>query len=272
MTLRLLCCLALLMVTAACATDRFATAEGIAAPAGLRFQPVELGQGDRLASWRRISDPARPLQVYIEGDGLAWATRSRPSSDPTPRQPLGLMLAAADPAANVLYLARPCMYQRGGNPHCTNAVRWTDDRFDAASVALMGHALDRLKATPAQPVHLVGYSGGAALAVVLAATRQDVISLRTVAGNLDPAGINRLHAVSPQPSALDIAALAPRLARLPQIHFSGSHDEIVPPVIAQAFAARVGSSCATVVPVQAEHGKGWAEAWQDLLRRPLPAC
>lgn len=261
-----------LLMLAGCAGDRFATAEGIAAPAGLRFQPVEIGQGERLAGWRRVRDPAQPLQVYIEGDGLAWVSRTRPSGDPTPRHPLGLTLAAADPAANVVYLARPCMYQPTPNaPRCADPVRWTDDRFDEASVTLLNAALDRMKATPGQPVNLIGYSGGAALAVALAARRGDVASLRTVAGNLDPAGINRLHNVSPQPSALDIAGLAPRLSRLPQAHFTGTRDEIVPPVIAERFAARVGG-CATVVPVQAGHENGWAEAWRGLLRLPLPAC
>lgn len=269
---RIAACLSLLL-TAGCAADRFATAENIAAPAGLRFQMVEAGPGERLASWRRISDPAQPLQVYIEGDGLAWASRSRPSGDPTPRHPLGLRLAAADPAANVVYLARPCMYQpTPGVARCADPTRWTDDRFDAVAVTLMHAALDRVKAAPRQPVHLIGYSGGAALAVALAARRQDVVSLRSVAGNLDPAGINRLHGVSSQPSALDIAGLAPRLARLPQIHFSGTGDGIVPSTIAERFVARVGSSCAATVSVRAEHESGWAEAWPALLRRPLPAC
>lgn len=262
-----------LLLTAGCAADRFATADRIAAPAGLRYQPVELGQGERLASWRRLGDPARPLQVYIEGDGLAWATRTRPSSDPTPRHPLGLTLAAADPAANVVYLARPCMYQpEPDGPRCADPIRWTDDRFNEASVALLGAALDRVKMAPGQPVHLVGYSGGAALAVALAARRSDIASLRSVAGNLDPAGVNRLHGVSPQPSALDIAGLAPALARLPQIHFAGSRDEVVPPAIAERFVARVGSPCAIALPVPAGHEVGWAEAWRELLRRPLPAC
>lgn len=261
-----------LLLLAGCASDRFASAEGIATPAGLRFQPIEVGQGEQLASWRRIRDPAQPLQVYIEGDGLAWAARTRPSADPTPRHPLGLTLAAADPATNVVYLARPCMYQPTPNAvRCTDPARWTDDRFDEASVALLNVALDRMKASSGQPVHLIGYSGGAAVAVALAARRSDVVSLRTVAGNLDPAGINRLHNVSPQPSALDIAGLAPRLSRLPQIHFSGSRDEVVPPSIAGPFVARAGR-CAVVVPVAAGHESGWAEAWPALLRHPLPAC
>jgi len=39
-----------------------------------------------LRAWQRISDPNQPVRVYIEGDGFAWVSRSRPSDDPTPRQ------------------------------------------------------------------------------------------------------------------------------------------------------------------------------------------
>ena len=63
-----------------------------------------------LRALSKTTAPVNILRVYIEGDGFAWVNRTTPSDDPTPRNPLGLKLAAADPSPNVLYLARPCQY------------------------------------------------------------------------------------------------------------------------------------------------------------------
>jgi hypothetical protein len=63
-----------------------------------------------LTAYYRLGQPGAALSVYIEGDGLAWMSRRRLSRDPTPVDPLALDLAALDPAANVVYLARPCQH------------------------------------------------------------------------------------------------------------------------------------------------------------------
>ncbi|HEX6956518.1 MAG TPA: alpha/beta hydrolase [Ferrovibrio sp.] len=252
---------------ACAATDRLALAERQAAPAGLQFQIVET-PAYRLAVWRRLRDPSLPVDVYIEGDGLAWLDRTHPSPDPTPRHPVGLLLAVADPAPNVIYLARPCMYvDLRRETHCQTGT-WTDGRFDQSAVEAIDRALGQMKPA-AMPANLVGYSGGAAIAVALAARRRDILSLRTVAGNLDPAAVNRLHHVSRMPTAIDVAALAPRLKLLPQRHFVGNDDKIVPASIAERFSSEVGA-CAAVGRVAASHGEGWHEQWPRLLQMPLP--
>ncbi len=260
-------CIALLagLWLAGCAGDRRATADRLASEAGL--QPVSIETGiHRIQVWRRIGAPDQPATVYIEGDGLAWLDRHRPSRDPTPLNPVGLALASRDASANVIYLARPCMYG-ADDARCSIPV-WTERQFDEPAVAALDRALDQLK-LPGQRLHLVGYSGGAAMAVALAVRRGDVASLRSVAGNLDPAGVNRFHNVTPLPAAIDVAALAPRLAHLPQLHFTGIDDRIVPGLIATRFAGAAGP-CAMVVSVQAGHARGWAEAWPRLLQMPLP--
>jgi pimeloyl-ACP methyl ester carboxylesterase len=250
---------------AGCAGDRRAVADRLATGAGL--QPVSIETGiHRIQAWRRLAAPEQPATVYIEGDGLAWLDRHRPSRDPTPLNPVGLALASRDTAANVIYLARPCMYGVDDS-RCSIPV-WTERQFDEPAVAALDRALDQLK-QPGQRLHLVGYSGGAAMAAALAARRGDVASLRSVAGNLDPAAVNRFHNVTPLPAAIDVAALAPRLARLPQLHFTGTGDRIVPGTIATQFS-RAAGPCAAVVSVQADHARGWEEAWPRLLQMPLP--
>lgn len=94
---------------------------------------------------------------------------------------MGLKLAALDASPNVVYLARPCQYV--WSPLCSD-IYWTDRRFAVEVVEAMSAAIDRL-ILPGQKLHLVGYSGSGAVAVLVAARRPDVVSLRTIAGNLD---------------------------------------------------------------------------------------
>lgn len=260
-------CLALaLPALAGCAAlDRDANADAIASPAGLKRMVIKTDPFI-LTTFVRIRDPRQPVTIYIEGDGLAWLSRSEASLDPTPKEALGLSLAAIDPSANVVYLARPCQFTaRAKNPTC-DVPYWTSKRFAPKVIASMGQAVDQVATqVPGQKVNLVGYSGGGAVAVLIAAGRQDVASIRTIAGNIDHAEVNRLHGVSPLSGSLNAIDVAPQVAKIPQIHFSGAADTTVPPAIAERFGVAVGSSCVAVRTVPgATHETGWRERWREL--------
>lgn len=199
-----LCLLVVLLAACAGREARMETATTIAQRGNLRSVTVT-SQPFTLAAFVRSTDPAAPVTVYIEGDGLAWISRSQPSTDPTPTNPIGLRLAALDASPNVVYLARPCQY--AWSPACSETY-WTDRRFAEEVVAATSSAIDRLL-RPGQRIHLVGYSGGGAVAALVAARRHDVVSLRTVAGNLDHAEVNRIHRVSPMNGSLNAAEMRP---------------------------------------------------------------
>lgn len=222
-----------------------------------------------LAAFRRNHVPRSPVVVYIEGDGLAWLSKSQPSHDPTPREPMGLLLAAADTTPNVVYLARPCQYVTSTS--CQTEY-WTNKRFSEEVVAATNAAIDQL-ISPGQPVHLVGYSGGGAIAALVAARRRDVASLRTVAGNLDHQALSRYHDVSPMRGSLDAVEVAPQLASLPQLHYVGTRDETVPPLIAESYLRGMGTTrCAGLVRVQGlRHDGNWPDYWAAAAST-LPAC
>ncbi len=266
--------MALLAVAAlaGCASaDRMAHAEALAATGHLKPERIEAG-AFVLTAFVRIDRPDRPLTLYIEGDGPAWLSRSEPAQDPTPRAAIGLALAASDRAPNVAYLARPCQFTPMAlNPSC-NVAYWTGKRFAPEVVASIDAAITRLAArVPGQPIALVGYSGGAALAVLVAAERRDVVSIRTLAGNLDSEAVNRLHHVSAMPQSENPIDVADRVAAIPQIHFSGARDEVVPPEIAQRFAAATGHCARVMVVPGLDHEGDWPARWPTLLAMP-PAC
>jgi hypothetical protein len=254
------------------AIDRDANADALARPAGLQRMLIKTDPF-ALTTFARIRDPGQPVTIYIEGDGLAWLSRTEVSLDPTPREALGLALASVDQGANVVYLARPCQFTaRAKNPTCGTPY-WTGKRFAPEVIASMGQAIDQvLTQAPGQKINLVGYSGGGAVAVLVAASRKDVASIRTVAGNLDHAEVNRLNKVSPLSGSLNAVDVASQVARIPQIHWSGMADRTVPPAIAERFRQAAGSACVTARTVPgATHETGWKERWRELLSQ-VPGC
>ncbi len=212
--------------------------------------------------------PAETLTVFIEGDGYAWRTRTVISRDPTPRAPVMLDVAVleAGPAA---YLARPCQYPDhlgSAAAPCPSAL-WTDARYGDDAVRALDIALDRLKAeTGAARLTLVGYSGGGALAVLLAADRRDVTRIVTLGAVLDHAAWTAHHGVSPLARSRNPVDVAARTAGVPQLHVWGGDDKIVPAATARRFrdALPVGAAARFVVLPGVDHDCCWAEAWPTL--------
>lgn len=246
--------------------ERRAKSIRFAEKSGLR--PIELQAGAfTLQGFERMTDPAAPVRIFIEGDGKSWLSRDLPSPDPTPQDPTALMLAGMDTSPNIAYVARPCQFIT--SPHCAIPV-WTVNQYHEHMIAGMSQALDRWKG---RKLELVGYSGGAAVALLLAARRSDVASIRTVAGNTDTAAFNRFHRVSPPAAAaLNPAAFIARTAYIPQIHFAGGEDKVVPVGLVEAYQATLppGHCSRVIILPRTGHLKGWPEHWRSISERRLP--
>jgi len=224
-----------------------------------------------LAACYRFDKPGEPVNIYIEGDGNAWISRARLSNNPTPREPLVLKLASIDTNANVAYLARPGQYLEQEKLN-VDSCYWSNKRFSEEVIASMDEAISELaKLAKTDKINLIGYSGGAAVAVLIAARREDVASLRTIAGNLDIEVVTKYHNVSPLIGSLNPIDFAKKIKNLPQRHFIGSKDTIVPSFVAESFMARMGDKDYSRITVVegATHSKGWGACWRELLTYPL---
>ncbi|MDD2967214.1 MAG: hypothetical protein PHN64_07020 [Desulfovibrionaceae bacterium] len=203
------------------------------------------------------------LRVYIEGDGRAWLTRTRPSTDPTPQNPVALRLAVADPSRDtVLYLARPCQFVQGADRRQCARRFWTNARFAENVIASLNEAISTAKAQAgAKQVALFGYSGGGGAAVLLAARRSDVVFLATVAGNVHSAAWTQHHKVSPLVGSLEPFDAASAVRGIAQWHISGAEDDIMPPALSQQFCQKVGAAahCQTIAHMR--HDGAWQEHW-----------
>ena len=226
-----------------------------------------------LVAFMRLRRPGEgKVRIYIEGDGSAWINRRTLSTNPTPRKPMVIELAGLDLSANVVYLARPCQYVRKDEDGNFKSEYWAQKRFSVEVIGSMNEAISRIKEfAKAENVELVGFSGGAAIAAILAAEREDVTALITIAGNLDPAGVNKANGVDPFTEYVDPMEYAPMLKDMPQRHFAAQRDRIIPLEVTKKFVFETGDIALTrltVVP-GTEHSKGWTKKWPELLNYPL---
>jgi pimeloyl-ACP methyl ester carboxylesterase len=145
-------------------------------------------------------------------------------------------------------------------------------RFAPEVIDDMDSAVSRLRdMAGAGQVCLVGYSGGAAVAALIAARRNDVISLRTIAGNLDCDAVSEKNKVSPLKGSLNPIDIAGRLKGLPQRHFVAYNDKVVPASAAESFADKAGDERHESITVVKDttHYSGWEDRWPGLLDIPL---
>jgi pimeloyl-ACP methyl ester carboxylesterase len=207
--------------------------------------------------------PAQTLTIYLEGDGHAWQSSRSPSTDPSPIDPLALRLALAQPLGNAAYLARPCQYVLSITSSCASRY-WMGARFAPEVIAGTSQAIDVLKTRfGADRLTLVGYSGGGAVAALLAQRRTDVERLVTVAGNVNPTAWTDFHHVTPLRESLDPMQARASLGQISQWHFVGSRDAVVPPKLITAFTA--GMPKAKTITLEGySHTCCWADNWPRL--------
>jgi pimeloyl-ACP methyl ester carboxylesterase len=173
--------------------------------------------------------------IYLEGDGLPWLDGRTPASDPTTRDPLALhlMLQSSGPA---MYVTRPC-YHELLDAGCSWRA-WTLERYSPAIVDSMVQAIaQRLHDANAERVRVVGYSGGGALAVLIAERLPNVVAVVTIAANLDIDAWSRHHGYLPLEGSMNPARST--LAHpWSETHVHGRDDIVVPLATTRAYFER----------------------------------
>jgi hypothetical protein len=210
----------------------------------------------------------KDLTVYIEGDGMAWISRDQLSTNPTPIHPIALELASLDKKENILYIARPCQYlwPKVTIRNCSSEY-WNNKRGSEEVIDSINQVITIIKARKGvSSINLIGYSGGGGVAALITARRDDVKKLITVAGNLNYQLFTQMHNLTPMNGSMDPITVAKRIKSIPQLHYVGSNDKIVPEQIARSFSD-------DVVVVDGITHTNWAEKWEIILmnayERPL---
>lgn len=230
------------------------------------MQRFEIDAGDfRLIGYFRGDVAGETLRVYFEGDGRAWPSRYRPPRNPTPVDPVSLRLAAIDRSPNVLYLARPCQFV-SPSPRC-DLRWWTSHRYAERVLGAIDDAIDRLRGPRrGHGLTLIGHSGGGVVAALLAARRDDVDALVTVASPLSLRAWTEQLDLSPLAGSVDPVDSATRSAGIAQLHLAGGRDRIVPVAVLHDYIAHLprGHRASLLVIARADHRCCWQEMWPDV--------
>ncbi len=222
------------------------------------FAPVELGTP--LRAWVRESSgdiETIPWHFYLEGDGNAWLRGGVPSPNPTPHTPVALWLAAEDDSPRVAYLARPCQWFVLLPDGCRPAI-WTDERYGVQAQRWLLEAIETIAGD--QPVRLVGFSGGAHLALQLVPHLANAEGVVSVAGNLHDALFAEHHRLPP-PKHVPAA-----MPEVPLWSLSGGADRTIPFELTERMLEARGGRCqAHQVLEGVEHTGPWRVDWPRIL-------
>ena len=172
-------------------------------------------------------ESGKPLRIYLEGDG-----------NPDPSDKIALYYAEQDPSNNVIYVARPCQWSK--DKICqTKPEIYKEQRFHSEIIQEIEEVISYLKSKYKAPkIELVGYDGGATVALNLA-SQIEVARVITIAGILDTNAYARQNGIPEMPDAQNPADKLSILAEIPQIHYVGGEDEITPRRGAERFVAKM---------------------------------
>jgi len=212
----------------------------LAKKAGWQTQTIHTSSFTLKTYGSRIKRKTNILTIYIEGDGFSWISEDMPSDNPTPIIPIGFKMAIHDPNHfPVAYLARPCQFVFNEEWKGCRADYWTNLRFSSEVINAMNEAVSYLKKYyHAKKIILIGYSGGGTIAALITARRTDVVKLITIAAVLDIKQWERQEHLTPLNGSLNPADEWKKLVSIPQTHWVGGKDTVVPKEVAFAFANR----------------------------------
>ncbi len=192
------------------------------------------------------------LNVFIEGDG---------------RPGVALELAQSI-SGNSVYIGRPCQYMLGNYMNTCNKALWTSHRYSRSVVQSMNRAITAMKLRyRADKIRLIGFSGGGTVATIVAALRDDIDLLVTVAGNLDHKRWTDFNQIDPLSGSLNPVDFSRALESVPQIHLIGELDNVVPGSVLTSYLSHMRSldNVQSYIIVGADHTCCWSLALADVL-------
>ena len=204
---------------------------------------------------------SQSVNVYIEGDGVAWQWRFFISDDPTPRRGLMLSLMGQD-TGNTLYVGRPCYFGLAVDQQC-HADYWTFSRFSEKVVNSMVEVIAK-RTADFKDVVLIGHSGGGALALLIAERLPKTVAVVTVAGNIDTDAWVGHHRYTPLYGSLNPVKRKPLPSSIRQLHLVGGQDTVMPPGLVKDWVRRQSGAELWEIPDNS-HLCCWQDQWSKVL-------
>lgn len=245
-------CVLFLLLIAGCSN--------IVIPDTFRYEEIDAGMF-KLASWQKISNKNGAIKIYIEGDGASFDAYGLPTKDPTPKGEIFRELAFGDYSPNVIYLARPCQFIMSD---MCSVRHWTTARYSYEVIDATYKAIKQIAGK--RDIILVGFSGGAQVAGLVAVLKKDlnVKNIVTMAGNLDHLEWTQYHRLQGLNESLNLADYKDEYLRISQEHYVGSNDGVIPPSLTYSFFENKKINIEVVKG--ASHSKGWEAIYDNIWR------
>lgn len=171
--------------------------------------------------------PKKTLRFYLEGNG-----------HPNPKKPMALLLAQEDAYSNIVVLTRPCQYIDA--EVCSKKSIWGTNRYHPEILkAMKDLVVFYAKKHNSQQIEFVAYSDSAPIAFYLAQNLGATKKIITVAGVLDIDSYAKQNKLPVFKNAYEVALNKSFVARIPQVHYVGSEDEIVTKSMTERFVSNL---------------------------------
>lgn len=207
------------------------------------------------------------IHVYIGSDGTPWIDGRYPAKNPTAKTSLALQLMLQDPNPS-LYLSRPC-YDTQKRPTLCTTQLWTQGRYSATIINSMHNALDFIKNhLNIDSFLLIGHSGGASIATILASTRKDINGLVTIAANIDHKQWTQHLHYWPLEQSLNPIDYLPIPQHIKQWHLIGQKDAIIPAKLIRK-ALKKDQNAHIIEYPSFDHHCCWVPFWKFFLKTYL---
>ena len=212
-------------------------------------------------------------RIYIESDGANWLLNTFQPSSPTPNRTFSASLAAKDTNSSVSYISRPCQFINSEQSLQCPTILWGKARFGPKAISIVDAAINVLKqemgSSLSSKIELIGYSGGGVMATLLAAKRNDVSCLVTIAAPLDLDAWTNFHHVAPLDQSIRLTQLSAielnQLQNTQQFHFYGTEDRNTPFQSVSRIQNLLGKKAQWLQILGFDHQNHWISAWSELI-------
>ena len=164
---------------------------------------------------------------------------------------------------NIFMMARPRYKSLNGNK--SNGSHARKSRYSIANINRIAEVIQNLKNYyNSEKVILVGYSGGAGIAMYLGSIdNKSIKSIRTIAGNINHNELSKILKISRLKKSINFYSIEKKINTIPQVHYYGLKDKIVPNELQTSYKIRNSNNkCIKIKPVnKATHNEGWVDFW-----------